>query len=321
MLNQELTRGLPMTVDVPKVISKVIRGFIMKVIAHLMAAAVATTAISPAAAGGFDGNRFRDLVKTFHAWKPRVPIEMVRCAAADGSTVAFSTTTTGDKHLVGPVTVVSGSQRALVSPEWVSTYRNKDDGMAIEAYRPNAVHPFFAFKTELVPTTAPKTDEVGTYAGTMAVFGKQKAVTCSAFQKGAGTLAAQPYPMTSDLNFVCQRVTASGDIGDTLFQTKLRGSQSQRLFFDLKETRAIDDFETLSMTQVSKYNVKKIEFILVSDDIEDVNLGGVDLTIDLIGKRVPPAQTGVWGFWTGTYKRAAPGRELEAKVTCGAYVQ
>jgi len=313
MLNQELTRGLPMTADIPKVI----RGFIMKVIAHLMAAAVATTAISPAAAGGFDGNRFRDLVKTFHAWKPRVPIEMVRCAAADGSTVAFSTTTTGDKHLVGPVTVVSGSQRALVSLEWVSTYRNKDDGMAIEAYRPNAVHPFFAFKTELVPTTAPKTDEVGTYAGTMTVFGTEKAVTCSAFQKGAGTLAAQ---VGLEQTVVCQGVVASGlDPGDMTvsFVTK---SPSYRIWGDIYETRNNGWYDTIYSYTVSNILIGKSRVFVGTDD------GGytreVDMTLDLIGKRVPPAQAGIWGMWTGTYKRAAYGREnYEVKVTCGASAQ
>lgn len=317
MLNQELTRGLPMTVDVPKVISKVIRGVIMKVIAHLVAAAVAATAITPAAAGGFDGNRFRDLVKTFHAWKPRVPTETVRCSAADGSTVAFSTTTTGDKHLVGPVTVVSGSQRALVSPEWVSTYRNKDDGMAIEAYRPNAVHPFLAFKTELVPTTAPKTDEVGTYAGTMTAFGTEKAITCSVFQKGAGTLAAQV--SSSDLNVVCQKTDASGNLGETLATITVTGQPSHRLVDNIIETRSASDLEYIPSYSMSQYHFKKARY---SVEVDDGGLTGiVDLTIDLVGKRVPPAQTGVWGFWTGTYKRAAPGRELGAKVTCGAYAQ
>lgn len=126
-------------------------------------------------------------------------------------------------------------------------------------------------------------------------------------------------PALADLNIVCQKTDSAGTLGDTILTFTSSSLASRRLLMDLNETRSSSDAESIPSYKVAQFQLSKSRLFIQTDD--GGATGTVDATLDVVGKRVPPGQTGVLGYWTGTYKRAAPFREFEAKVTCGAYEQ
>lgn len=247
--------------------------------------------------------------------------ETVSCSGVDGTTVSFSTTTRPDRTLAGPITVRNGSQLQIVPALTVSNYVNQDDEIVLSAYKPLTTQLAFALRVELVPTVAPKPNEVATYAGIATRGTVKSAVTCSATRAGAGMLKPQ-VGAGSQLLVGC---FGPGQIvaptTTPLLTSGIANTPSSRLVSDLQETRSTTDSEVLPSFLVSQFTFNKKRLDIEVDDSSPV--GNVLARLTARGVRVPTNQAAgdpaIYGIWAGTYERFDAGRQLKSDVTCYAY--
>lgn len=246
--------------------------------------------------------------------------ETMSCAGADGTTISFSTTTRPDRTLAGPITVRNGSQLQIVPALAVTNYLNHDDEVVLEAYKPLTAELAFGLRVELVPTEAPKPNEVATYAGIATRGTAESAVTCSATRAGAGMLKPQ-VGTQSNLTVACY--VPGQVVGPTtapLVAFQVANNPSLRLVSDVNEVRSSTDSETLPSFLVSQYGFDKQAIDIELDDASPA--GNIIATLFARGVRVPTNQTAgdpaVYGIWAGTYERLDAGRQLKSDVTCYA---
>lgn len=296
----------------------------MRSLAWLLAAALVATSVAPSAAANVDRSHLRgsliQIIKRINTWTPpRTSTETVSCTGADGTTVAFSTSTARDRQLTSAVRVRIAGQTTVVPAVLMTTYANADAGIAMKAFRPLSTAELLTFVAELVPTVAPQTDEVATYRGTVSVNGAaERHVTCSAFRQGAGLLKPQLVAGGANIEMACYRPGETA--GPALVSFSVARNPSQRLISDLQEVRSATDSETLPSFLVSQYSLGKSALVVELDDGSAD--GNVLARLSASGQRVPGnqpvADPAIYGIWSGTYERFDAGRELNEAVTCYA---
>lgn len=245
--------------------------------------------------------------------------ETVTCVGPNGTTVLYKTATGEGRALASTVSVRLANKTTQYLPLQMTNYLNSDAVVEMRAVSLTGNQGAFSLSLELVTTTAPKANEVATYAGVVSVGAASAEVACSAVRSGAGQLSPQADIGTTHLEIFCMRAGEQpNSTALPVVSFQVARNYSKRLMSDLEEQRAQVDGESLPAYLVSQYALGKARIAIELDDGSVA--GNIVAELKASGLRVPtntPAGSpALYGMWEGLYKRFDAGRELKVVVDC-----